>query len=148
MPWKKQRTFTCLYTFAGLQVCESDVYLIKTNGVEKMKIFTVLKLIVMLNCAFFLFPDIASAADANIFGSSSDAQAKQSLGAAFNRFAQFLAWMAMGVGLVSFFYGLVSSNGWIGNAEKGQKVMTTGVIIAVVGGAFEAVRSLVGWIIG
>lgn len=114
-----------------------------------MTLFTAFKIIAFINCALFLFfPDFASAADANLFGSSSDAQAKQSIGAAFNRFAQFLAWLAMGVGLVSFFYGLVSSNGWIGNAEKGQKIMTTGVIIAVIGGAFEAIRSIIGWFIG
>lgn len=97
---------------------------------------------------FFAIAADVSAADPNLFGAGTEAEAKTKLGGTASRFFDFIMWVCMALGLIGAGSGLAMSNGFIGNPQKGQETMKSGLIVAVCGGAGLGIKSLIGWLVG
>ena len=113
-----------------------------------IRIFIRIGLAISAFSMFYMLLGPEAFADQNIFGSGSEAQAKQKIGSAVGRVFEFLLWIAVACGLVSFAGGLAMSNGFIGDSKQGQSVMKTGIVVALVGTAGVALKSLIGWMVG
>lgn len=112
------------------------------------RLWNVLLLLAMISTLWIFFGQDVLAADPTIFGNASEADAKQRVGSAVGRIFEFILWLGVAAGLIAAAAGVAMSNGFIGDASKGQQMLKSGVISAVVCGLGVGLKSLFGYLVG